>query len=348
MISCKYSGAVLAALALSFWLCSPELANASDRAASTVSIEAYPSEVTAFQTLEGAGAVQGAVLVTLDTGQGTGGDQVEFRAGDRAFGATTVIDHGDGTYSQRLWVGEETGPMAIEALVNADPVPVIATVAVVNDFGGPLDIVLTQFFPSRDFVLAEGSADPINLSLVLFDSFGNRVSPELGFGEQDVVLTPSRGSVSEVDWDFDQYSAAWLPGPESGLGSVTVTVNGEDVDQAFALQVIDGAVGSGAEWVQDYDQLVIYQGSEMDLTVQVLDQNDMLRDAGGDQVIFRARAWGSFIGTVLDHQDGTYSGRFRAPLAPDTEILVFVNGRLAAVTALSFTPKVIFDDRFEG
>ena len=181
----------------------PVRAVSLDQTPGAMSLEAYPDAVTAFQQVDGAEVVQGSVLVTLNTGQGTGGDRVVFRAGDRAAAAATVIDHGDGNYSQRLWVGEVTGPMEIEAPINDETVPMTTTVDVVEEFGGALDTALTKLFPDSAFRLGEGSEGSISLALVLFDGFGNPVTQQLGYGEQEVALTPSRGSVSDVGWDFD-------------------------------------------------------------------------------------------------------------------------------------------------
>ena len=354
MIDCKTPGRILAKLFVSIVLSSalvwPALADSSDRGGSGISLEVHPPAISAFHQIEGEMVwVMGGVLVTLNTGKGVGGDRVELRFDGRVGSGMSVIDHGDGTYSRRLWASAETGPKLIEALINDEVVPVTATVDVVEDWGGPLDMKLAEFFPFNGYVLSEGSTDPVHLNLILYDSFGNPVSTELGYYDQDVVMVASRGTISEVEWNDDHYSAVWQPGPEVGTGTVSATVNDEAVEQIYTLEVVDEPRGFDAEWVEDYEQQVIYQGAQFDFTVQVLDQEGLPRSTGGDTVLFRVRAWGSFTGTAIDHQDGTYSGRFTVPYAPDTMISVYVNGRLAAEPLLlSFTPEDIYRDRFES
>jgi hypothetical protein len=352
MIDCKTPGRILAkpfvSIVLSSALVWPALADSSDRGGSGISLEVHPPAITAFQHVPGLLTV-GGVLVTLDTGKGVGGDRVEFCTNGRGRANMTVVDHGDGTYTQRFWASAETGPMQIEALVNDEVVPVTATVDVVEEWGGPLDMKLAEFFPFNGYVLSEGSTDPVHLTLLLYDSFGNLASPDLGNWEEDVELTVSRGTLGEVEWKYDSYNAIWQPGPELGTGTVSATVNDEAVEQIFTLNVVDETIGFNADWTEDYEQHVIYQGSEIDLTVQVLDQNGVPLTTGGDTVFFRVITWGSFTGTAIDHQDGTYSGRFKVPpYSYDSIVSVYVNGRRASEKMLlNFTPDFLFEDSFE-
>ena len=312
-----------------------------------LSISAYPTQVAALQELPQPGFYAlGAALVTLDTGTGVGGDHVVFHPVPLSATFTSVIDHGDGTYSQRIYsLSENLGSSEVFARVNGELVPMTATFETVENWGGSPDLNLSEIHPFwSTSAIPAGSNEPARLAMLLYDGFGNIIGHE----EHNVQFAVSRGTVGPVTFSEGLYSADWFPGDESGLLTATARVNGQPIERAYQLEVIDGPVASSGEWTEDYEEQTLYQGSEVDLTLRLLDQNGEPMTKGGESVIFRAPAWGWFIGSVVDHQDGTYTARLRAAGGAYRHLVeVAVNGQHGASLNLWMTPETIHRDRFE-
>ncbi|TVQ40660.1 MAG: hypothetical protein EA370_03435 [Wenzhouxiangella sp.] len=312
--------------------------------------------LTVYPTTLGASeSFPGLASVTLDTGTGSGGDDVVFRA-DGAYLFRSVVDHGDGTYSTQIGALSEPGSATVRATINGIEIEESVELTFVVADVGPADAAASQLstsLGSRFLTEVDPSAE-IDIHVEVYDALGQIRSD----GSEAVMISATQGSLSSVYFDptSARYSASLSGVAEPTEVLVTATVNGEPIPGSATVVFADQPIPSSmtVTLLNDPDELYADGQTLVEFEVVLLNDDQEPFGSGGHRVeslmtfAYDARQGAS----VLDHGDGTYTVRLVAPTEPlFSPVYRFWSESTVGPTLTSkdvpFQSERIFEDRFE-
>ncbi len=278
----------------------------------TSDLDAYPTAITANGTSQ--------TIITI-TARNTAGDPIGSGGAEIELDTTagelssTIIDHGDGTYTTLLTSSTTEETATITAMLDGQMMSDTAVVDFVADTGGDADARASLLWATPTVV------DPDGLSTALItvearDAWGNPI----GSGGDTVELTTTLGMLGMVTDHGDGTYTATLFSPTSpGLGLVTGTLNGEPIGQPVVVEFAsDIEADAGQSTISADPDMVPADGTSTALiTVEAFDANGEPLTSGGDNIAIETTL-GTLGTTVTDNGDGTYTAVLTAPTTPGT------------------------------
>jgi adhesin/invasin len=248
-----------------------------------------------------------------------------------------AADRGDGTYRAAFRGVIAGAATAIGATING--VPVTSPLPTVRVRPGAFSPVTSTLRVTPRTVQAGGKA---TLELITRDAAGNaletgglRVSLTIGGGS-------AVGTVGPVtDHGNGRYSAIFTAAAVGSPLTVGATVDGTPVTAPPPTVSVARGISLEHSTITLSSDTVTVKGS-VRVTFEARDSSNVRRASGGDTVRFTVRTTSGSsegtIGTVRDHDDGTYSATFNATKAGGpVSIAASVNGRSKSSTLPSLT-----------
>ncbi|MFI2104621.1 invasin domain 3-containing protein, partial [Isoptericola sp. NPDC019693] len=268
-------------------------------------------------TLTADGASTSTVTVRLLDAHGnpvaTAGDVVELAttAGD----LSDVTDQGEGVYTATLRSSTDAGTATVTFTVDGEDAEASADVAFV---AGAVDLTTSTIVADPTTLTADGAATS-TVTVTLLDAHGNPVATA-----GDVVeMATTAGGLSDVtDQGEGVYTATLTSSTDAETATVTFTVAGEDAEKSVEVAFVAGEASVGTSTIEADPATITADGAATStVTVTLLDAHGNPVGASGGKVTMSTTAGG--LGTVTDHQDGTYSATLTSATTAGTATVSF-------------------------
>lgn len=267
----------------------------------------------------------------------------------------SVVDNGDGTYSQMLQSTTSAQQnISLTATVGGSPV---GNSGSINFNPGPADLSQSTITAS-DSVIAPDGVATTTVTVVLKDINGNSLLGSAG----SVVLSTTAGTLigSVIDNADGSYQQSLRSSAAPGTATITGTLTGNGFSDTATVYF--SSAGSGPSPVYSSVDIIgnnflAANGSDT-TTIKVTlkdNQNNQLSNGGSGVTI--STSAGSMIGTITDNNDGTYTQVLRSSSTPtknvvvsvvvdgvnfnDTEIVQFYGPLSLATSTMSANPSAI-------
>ncbi|WP_181020933.1 invasin domain 3-containing protein, partial [Lysinibacillus sphaericus] len=185
-------------------------------------------------------------------------------------------------------------------------------------------------------LVADGTSQT-TVTIQLKDAQGNNITT----GGEAVTIASSLGTVSAVtDHNNGTYTATLTAPTTIGTGSISASVGGSAIPTTASVQFVSGPPSLAKSTVTVNDNSLLADGiSQTTVTVKLKDAQGNDVTTGGATVSILSTL--GTIGTVTNHNNGTYTATLTAPSTAGTStISATVNGNaIAATTSVQFTPK---------
>ncbi|MBW7475600.1 S-layer homology domain-containing protein [Paenibacillus oenotherae] len=282
------------------------------------------------------GTSQTTVSVKLKDVQGnaltTGGSTVVIASTLGAVGAVT--DHNNGTYTATLTAPVTVGSGTISASVGGSTLAATASVQFVPGASSAATSTLTV----DEAVLTADGTSQTTVSVKLKDAQGNNLTT----GGAAVAIASTLGAVGAVtDHNNGTYTATLTAPVTVGTGTISASVGGSTLAATASVQFVPGASSAATSTLTVDEAVLTADGtSQMTVSVKLKDAQGNDLTTGGATVVI-ASTLGA-VGTVTDHNNGTYTAMLTAPVTVGTgTISASVGGStLAATTSVQFAPGV--------
>ena len=281
------------------------------------------------------GTSQATITVRLADAQGTdrtaGGEDVSVTATAGEIGEVT--DHGDGTYSAVLTSSTTAGTARIAASI--DGRAIVRTTDV--QFVAGAASALTSAIEAGSVSLTANGTSATTLTVRLKDAYGNPLTT----GGESVELRLSGGGTlgTVTDRGNGTYTATLTAPTAAGAATISGTLGGTELAHSISIAYVPGPASAATSAVEVSDASLPADGnSTATITIRLKDANGNPLTSGGAHVF--AIATGAFIGSVTDHQDGTYTAVLTAStLAGSSTITAYLNGYpIAQQASVAFVP----------
>ncbi|CAH1222130.1 hypothetical protein PAECIP111893_04818 [Paenibacillus plantiphilus] len=294
--------------------------------ASTSTVEAGDAALTAD------GTSQTTVSVKLKDAQGnaltTGGSTVAISSTLGAVG--TVTDHNNGTYTATLTAPVTVGTAAISASVGGSGITDTASVQFVAGAPSPS----TSTVEAGDATLTADGTSQTTVSVKLKDAQGNALTT----GGSAVVISSTLGAVGTVtDHNNGTYTATLTAPVTVGTATISASVGGSVLVATTSVQFVAGAPSQATSTVEAGNATLTADGaSQTTVSVKLKDAQGNALTTGGSTVTIGSTL--GAVGTVTDHNNGTYTATLTAPVTVgNATISASVGGSaIAATTSVQF------------
>ncbi|TYA10180.1 S-layer protein [Paenibacillus faecis] len=263
------------------------------------------------------------------------GNFLSNRAGKPTLSTTAgalsaVTDHGNGSYTARLFSSSVTGAATVSARMGLSFKQTVQ-VAFIPGAASADQSVLS----ADSSTLAAGTGKTM-LTVKLKDTHGNALTT----GGDAVTLQTTGGTLGAVaDKGDGTYTAALTAPRNAGTVSVSGAVNGVKLRQTVELSVVPGPVSEATSVINvDAGTLPANGTSKATVTVCLKDAYGNPLTASAGKVLLSATA--GTLSAVTDRGDGTYSATWTAPTAAGAATVTgSIGGRaLASKATVSFVP----------
>ncbi len=218
---------------------------------------------------------------------------------------TSVMDHGDGTYTAYL-SSAEAGTATVTGTLEGEPIDDTAVVTF-TESGGPSGPVVA--FATIEAAPTEVPADNDTQSTLTVRLYDENEGP---FGESGgvVLLVTSLGDLTAVTDNGDGTYTAYMSSAEAGTATVTGTLEGEPIDDTATVTFTDtggpsGPVVAFATIEAAPTEVPADNDTQSTLTVRLYDENEgPFGESGG--VVLLVTSLGDLT-AVTDNGDGTYT-----------------------------------------
>jgi adhesin/invasin len=272
--------------------------------AASVAVSLSPAKILA----NGVSTTSATATVTDAEGHRVSGDAIAFSSTDagNAIGAT-VVDHGDGTYTDTIRSSTTVGSPEITA---TDTGAGVSGHVTLTQTVGPAASVTVSLSPPR--IVADGQATTTATATVT-DAEGHRLS-----GEAIAFTSTDNGEHGEQIGGVG-------PGSEPGtyqatitsstrIGSATITAT--DTSTAPSVRgeaVLTQTVGPVATVTVSLSPASIFADGVASSTATATVTDAERHGVAGETIVFKSTDAGNAIGgTVVDHGDGTYTDAIRS------------------------------------
>lgn len=321
VVSGKLSGTALAQTAAMTFV--PGAASAAKSA-----LSASESAITAD------GSSRTKVTVQLKDAYGNqltaSGGPVTLSTTAGALGAVT--DHGNGSYTAVLTAPTAAGTAVISGKLSGTNMAQTATVHLVP---GAASAAASAISARESSITADGSSQTL-ITVQLKDAYGNDLTTSGG----PVTISTTDGTLGTVtDHGDGSYSAVLTASTAAGPAVISGKLSGISLTQTTTVHFVPGAASAAASAISARENSITSDGSSQTLiTVQLKDAygNNLTTSGGG---VMLSTTSGT-LGTVTDHEDGSYTAVLTAPLGTGKAV---ITGKLDGVdlegkTTVDFVP----------
>jgi hypothetical protein len=246
---------------------------------------------------------------------------------------TSVVDHGDGTYTSTLSL-TTAGENSITATINGRAV----TSSLPTITANPGPVSLSQSLVSVSTASIQ-SGNTATVELIAKDAYGNQESS----GGLPVVFGLGTGSASGTfntfaDNNNGTYTGVFT-GTTAGSNTITATINSQLVASNPAIMVMPGPVSLSQSVVLLSNSTITFNGTAT-VTLQTKDANGNNLTGGGLTVTFGLS--GSGTGTFApahptDNLNGTYTATFTPTTGGTDTFTATIGGQLVTSAAPALT-----------
>ncbi|MBD3920384.1 S-layer homology domain-containing protein [Paenibacillus sp. PR3] len=285
-------------------------------------------------TLTADGTSQTTVTVALKDAQGNaltnGGATIAITATKGAVSAVT--DNGDGTYTATLTSPIVVGTSKISAKIGSS---VITSTASVQFTPGAPAAATSTVAVDHSTLTADGTSQA-TVTVTLKDAHGNAITN----GGASVEIAATTGTVSAItDQGDGTYTATLTASTTAGSSNISAKINGSAIASTVNVQFVPGSPSTATSMVTvDHNSLTADGTSSTTVTIALKDAHGNAITDGGQSVTITA-AKGT-VGTVMDHNDGTYTATVTAPTTVGTSTISakIDNSAIASTTSVHFVP----------
>ncbi len=232
----------------------------------------------------------------------------------------SVVDLGDGSYSQVLRSSTSVTSATVSATVSGVAVGTSASVAFVP---GPVDATKSILTATPINIPPDGLSSSLVI-LQLKDAYGNNLISGVG---DTISFQSDRGTwlgslLSHGDGTYSRFLQA---GTQSGVASISATYSGAAIDDQAIVYFSTAASGpslfnSTVELVGN-DLLAADGTTTATIKVTLKDSNNTKMPAGGSNVLLSTTS-GDLLGSIQDNGDGTYTQQIRTSTTPTANVVV--------------------------
>lgn len=274
---------------------------------------------------------------SLSNPVGTGGETVVLSS---TLGSLigSVIDNGDGTYSQTIRAPINTGLALVSATVGGSPV---VDTENIDFIAGSVDPALSTIISTPSVILPNGISTSV-INFLAKDSNNNSIT----VGGETVVFTKTNGTwsgsgtatITATDNGDGSYSATLISSPTPGQSTITGTVGGSPITDDTIVYFTSSSSGPSTtlSLVEITGSTLIPADNSTTTSVRVtlMDSDNQQITSGGNNVVLSTTA-GTLLGSIIDNGDGTYTQLIRSPSTASANITISatVEGQVLADTA---------------
>ena len=337
-------------LGLLFFTLLAQVGEASQPAGNEPTLSVYPTILGADMSFPG------LAHVTLDTGKGSGGDDVVFNAAG-AYLYRSVVDHGDGTYTTQVGALSQPGGATLTATINGVEIPDSVELTFVESEIGPADALASEVSTNLGtrYLVAADPSEEVDISVIVRDALG-----QMRFEDTDTVeLSATHGELSDVWFDYGAYvysaTLSGIAGPAEVV--VSATVNGQLIPRTVTVVFSDQPIPTHnieVTLLNDPDEMYADGQTIAEFEVAFFNEDQQPFGSGGHRVeVLATFAYDARLGsTVIDHGDGTYTARLVAPTQPNHAMMLRFWSEFTGIYTMWsqdfwFQSENVFEDRFE-